>query len=188
VAEDAPSEPGGYTGTLGIALGLGSSFDAIPGDVNALGVGFGLRGDYKLSDSWLIGGRALYYFGSSGETSERHTSASTWVIAADLAYVLPFDFITLAPELAVGLLMREVTSTPKLNLRTQSSANDQQQGGLYFSPGVRLLVPLRLFDRDLDRFYAGCDVHVDFVLGAKAADGSNFRRAFQFLLHAGLRF
>jgi len=193
LGEDPGVEPGGYTGTLGIVLGLGSSFDHIPGNINALGLGFGLRGDYKLSDSWLIGGRALYYFGSSGETSEGRSSASTWVIAADLAYVLPFDFITLAPELALGILMRDVTNTPTLNLRTQSSSSsgaddDQTQGGLYISPGVRLLVPLRLFDRDLDRFYAGCDVHLDFVLGSRGADGSNFRRGFQFLLHAGLRF
>ena len=168
-----------------VMFGVGASFDETPGGVNPLGFGFGLRGDYRLLPQLAVGGRFLYYVGGSSALPAGEITMSSWVLAAEAAYVLPIDGMLLEPGVAVGIATRAVDGrAPFADVGSGfvAGTEDRAEAGFYLAPGASLAVPLALVSPDLEPLYLGGDVRIGFVF-ADAVSGS-----LELMFQAGVRF
>ena len=168
-----------------VMFGVGASFDETPGGVNPLGFGFGLRGDYRLLPELAVGGRFLYYVGSSSALPAGEITMSTWLLAAEAAYVWPINGMLLEPGLVLGISTRAVDGRAPFadgGSGFVAGTEDQTDVGFYLAPGASLIVPLALISPDLEPFFLGGDARVGFVFG----DGVS--GSFELMFQAGLRF
>jgi len=184
-------EPGSEAGPseqrihAAVMFGVGASFDETPGGVNPLGFGFGLRGDYRLLPQLAVGGRFLYYVGSSAALPAGDITMSTWLLAAEAAYVWPVHGLLIEPGLVLGIHSRAVDGrAPFADGRGGfvEANEDRTDVGFYLAPGASVIVPLALFSPDLEPFFVGGDARIGFVF-ADEVSGS-----FELMVQAGLRF
>jgi hypothetical protein len=170
---------------IGLVLGLGTTFDDLPGKLNPLGLGIGARVDHRPLEDWIFGARFLYYFGGSENLSTGTYRTNAWLLTADAAYVINFNPVWLEPGLALGLYARAFDGAAALTTWGGSYVPSRQSGtqlGLYVAPTVRAVVPLQVFSQDLQQLYAACDLQVGFIFGQRTSS------QLEFLLHAGMRF
>lgn len=167
-------------------FGVGATFDNTVAGVNPLGFGFGVRGDYRIHPTWSIGARVLYFVGGSVELPTHDVVMQSWLIAAEGAYVLDVQPLTIQPGLALGLYAREtnyrgfapfITEDP-----TSVSLPDTTRLFFYLAPGVNVSLPLALASAALAPLSVGADVRLDVALGRRVT--SNI----QLLGQLGLRF
>jgi hypothetical protein len=169
-----------------VRLGIGVTFDHTVSGINPLGFGFGLRGDYLLYDRFRIGARTLYFVGGRAELPTGSISMQSWLIAVDGSYQFQLEPLWIEPNVALGVHVREIDgrpafTTPAGNGFAPGSQNESQVG-LYFAPGVRVLVPFSVIRPKLINAHAGIDTRLDLAIGARAT--SNL----QLLIVAGVRF
>jgi hypothetical protein len=171
-----------------IMLGVGASFDDTPASVNPLGFGFGLRGSYRFLPDYpelAVGGRFLYYVGGSGPLPNGEIAMSSWILAADAAYVFPVAGILLEPSLALGLSGRAIeANTPVVDVGSGfvPGGDTRTEVGFYVAPGASVCVPLSLMSPSLEQFFIGADVRLGMVLG-HGVSGS-----FELMVQGGVRF
>jgi hypothetical protein len=163
-------------------LGLGVTFDHTVGGVNPLGFGFGLRGDYHLRDEFRIGARLLYFVGGSSELPTGTYSMSSWLLAAEGAYVLSFAPLKLEPGLALGVAARNASGRPAFaSSGTQAfvpGSENKSDVGLYVAPGIGVILPLDELNPRFKDLFVGLDVRLDLVFGAGVT--SNLQLLFEF--------
>ncbi|HKU44512.1 MAG TPA: outer membrane beta-barrel protein [Polyangiales bacterium] len=168
-----------------ILLGVGASFDDTVGSVNPLGFGFGLRGNYRLLPELAVGGRFVYYVGGSSELPTGEVSMSSWVFAADAAYVLPISGMLLEPGIALGLTGRSIDGRAAFVTTDTGfiagSAEDTQVS-FYVAPGASLCVPMSLVAEGLDQLFFGADVRLVMAFGHGVSG------AIELMAQGGLRF
>lgn len=165
---------------------MGATFDNTVAGVNPLGFGFGVRGDYRVLPQWAIGARMLYFVGGSVELPSDDVAMQSWLLAAEAAYALELDPVSIEPGLAMGLYVRETnyrgyasftdTDTPTLSIP------DSTRLFFYLAPGVNVSVPLAVASPALAPLSLGADVRLDLAFGKRVT--SNI----QLLLQVGLRF
>jgi hypothetical protein len=165
--------------------GVGVTFDHTVGSVNPLGFGFGLRGDYLLADFLRVGARMLYFVGGRAELPTGSVEMSSWLIAAEAAYVLDVSPITLEPGLALGFTERDRSGPPLFASDTAAYIPGSQhhvRTGLYLAPGFAAYLPLGELSGELEPLFAGFDARFDLVFG------SGVTANLQLLVELGLRF
>jgi hypothetical protein len=172
-----------------IMLGVGASFDDTPGSVNPMGFAFGLRGSYRFIPEvpeLAVGGRFLYFVGGSASLPTGEIAMSSWLLAAEAAYVFPVAHMYLEPGLALGLSGRSIESRLLVADNEEPGfvpgSNDHSEVGFYVAPGLAWCVPLSLMSPDLDQFFVGADVRLGMVFG----DGVS--GSLELMFEGGLRF
>jgi hypothetical protein len=167
-------------------LGIGATFDNTVAGVNPLGFGFGVRGDYRIHPMWSLGARMLYFVGGSVELPTHDVVMQSWLLAAEGAYVLDLDPLTIQPGVALGLFVREtnyrgyapfITEDP-----TSVSQPDTTRLFFYIAPGLNVSLPLALASPALAPLTVGADVRLDVGFGRRVTG------SIQLLGQVGLRF
>jgi hypothetical protein len=167
-------------------LGVGATFDNTVAGVNPLGFGFGVRGDYRILPSWSLGARLLYFVGGSVELPTHDVVMQSWLLAAEGAYVLDVDPLTIQPGLALGLYVREknyrgfapfITDDP-----TGITLPDTTRFFFYLAPGLNITLPLSVAAPALAPLTVGADVRLDVGFGRRVTG------SIQLLGQVGLRF
>ena len=170
--------------SVGALLGLGVTFDHTTAGVNPLGFGFGLRGDYRIAEPWVVGARVLYFVGGSSGLPSGRLAMQSWIIAAEGSYLLHLDPLILQPGLALGLHVRDIDHRVLDVVGPDPVPSDlsRTQVGLYIAPGLSVILPLGTLAPEVDNLFAGMDVRLDLALGSRVT--SNLQLLFQ----AGIRF
>jgi hypothetical protein len=165
-------------------FGIAATFDNTVAGVNPLGFGFGVRGDYRVLPSWAIGARMLYFVGGSVELPSNEVAMQSWLLAAEAAYALELDPISIEPGIVMGLFVRETNYRGFGSFTDEPSVTvpDSTRLFFYFAPGVNVSVPLSVASAALDPLSLGADVRLDLAFGKHVT--SNI----QLLLQVGLRF
>jgi len=167
-------------------LGIGATFDNTVAGVNPLGFGFGVRGDYRIHPMFSVGARLLYFVGGSVELPTLDVVMQSWLLAAEGAYVLDLDPLTIQPGVALGLFVREtnyrgyapfITEDP-----TSVSQPDTTRLFFYIAPGLNVSLPLALASPALAPLTVGADVRLDVGFGRRVTS------SIQLLGQVGLRF
>ena len=167
-------------------LGVGATFDNTVAGVNPLGFGFGVRGDYRIRPIWSLGARLLYFVGGSVELPTHDVVMQSWLLAAEGAYVLDLDPLTIQPGVALGLYIREtnyrgfapfITEDP-----THVTQPDTTRLFLYLAPGLNVSLPLSAVTPALAPLTVGADVRLDVGFGRRVTS------SIQLLGQLGLRF
>jgi hypothetical protein len=170
---------------LAAMAGVGTTFDKTPGGVNPLGFGFGLRGDFRVLDELALGARVLYFVGGASDLPTGKVDMTSWLIAGEASYVLDLDPVLVQPGMLLGVASRDVGGRPAFTNATDQSFVPGSQNhtlfGLYLAPGVGVIVPLSIIERDLAAFFLGADARLDLMFFGRLS--SNV----QLLVQGGLR-
>jgi len=172
---------------LGAVIAAGESLDKVAGDTNPLGLGLGIRGEYRprVDLGWVIGGRLLYFLGTRATLPTGEIKAHSWLFAADAGHAFDLRPLWLEPLVALGLQMRELAGRPALTTRNGqgfiAGSRSGSQLGFYLAPGLRATLPLSALSDVLQNLYLG----VDTQLGLVFADSVHSQ--VELLVHAGLR-
>jgi hypothetical protein len=177
--DDLDTSGGDGAISVGLLLGLGTTFDSHPGGVDPFGFGFGVRGGYRLMDKLTVGGRFVNYVGSTSAVPTGSLSMSAWLLAAEASYdLLELGPVTLQPGVALGIASRSVDGPPLVGGAGGfvPGVGDATHTGLYLAPGATAIMPL------LDMFFVGADMRLGFIIG------DEFSGDFELLLTGGARF
>lgn len=151
-----------------LLLGLGASLDDTTASVNPLGFGFGVRGSYLLLPELVVGARFVYFLGGSAVLPTGELSMSSWLLAAEVAYVVPItDIIEIEPGFLLGLNALSVSGNGRAFLEGMGSgfvpgSADDTDHALYFAPGVALRVPIEPI-RDFKGLFVGADARLGLM-------------------------
>lgn len=171
--------------SAGALLGIGATFDNTVAGVNPLGFGFGVRGDYRIHPMWSLGARVLYFVGGSVELPTHDVVMQSWLLAAEGAYVLDLDPLTIQPGVALGLFVRETNYrgfAPFITEGPTSVSPDTTRLFFYVAPGLNVSLPLTLLTPALAPLTVGADVRLDVGFGRRVTS------SIQLLGQVGLRF
>lgn len=172
-SDDEPAERPISVSLLG---GYGRTFNA-DGNLNPLGIGFGVRGGYNF-DALYVGLRFLFFLGDSESmstaSSSAEVSASTMAVGLEAGFDLALvsDVLVLRPELGVGL---GIVEGERVAGGATPTANDSSED-LYIAPGFSLLVNVG------ERSFIGVDLQspivfaddIEVALTALAVAGMHF--------------
>jgi hypothetical protein len=145
-----------------LMLGIGATINRTAASINPLGLGFGVRGSYRIRPDVVIGGRFLYFVGGSGVLPTGEISMSSWQLAAEAAYVVPIaDLIELEPGVLVGMNVLTVHGPKSAFLEGEGTtfvpgSREGTEAALYFAPGAAVRVPIDLTP-EIDDFFVGAD-------------------------------
>jgi hypothetical protein len=167
-------------------VGVGATFDNTVAGVNPLGFGFGIRGDYRIRPEWSLGARLLYFVGGSVELPTHDVVTQSWLLAAEGAYVLNLDPLTIQPGIALGMYVRETNYRGFATFITEDPTSltqpDTTRLFFYLAPGLNVSLPLALAAATLAPLTVGADMRLDVAFGRRVT--SNI----QLLGQVGLRF
>lgn len=140
---------------VALVAGYGEMFDP-PGELNPLGVGFGVSGGYHLA-SFYLGARFMFFLGESERVSGAQISANALTIGLEAGYELTLidALLRVRPEVGVGLI---VTSAEAMTATSTSMSRDESSEDLYIAPGLAVL-----FDVS-ERVFVGIDAQLPIVL------------------------
>jgi hypothetical protein len=173
---------------LGATLAWGESLDRDTGGANPLGIGFGVRGEYRpISDlGWVIGGRVLYFLGSSTTVPTGEFATHSWLFAADAGHVFDLRPVWLEPLVAFGLQVRDTSGRPAATTWNGqgyvTGTRSSTQLGFYLAPGLRATLPLAPLSDALQMLYLGVDSQLGLIF-AKTVNSQ-----IELLVHGGVRF
>jgi hypothetical protein len=149
-----------------LMLGIGATLNDTAGSINPLGFGFGLRGSYRLTRDFVLGGRFLYYVGGDARLPTGEISMSSWQLAVEAAYVVPIgERIQLEPGVLFGFNVLSVSGTDAPFLENEKSTfvpgtSESVKAALYFAPGAAIRFPIAI--SDVDDFFVGADFRLGF--------------------------
>jgi hypothetical protein len=126
----------------------------------------------------------LYFVGGSVELPSDDVAMQSWLLAAEAAYALELDPVSIEPGLALGLYVRETNYRGYASFTDEPtfSVPDSTRLFFYLAPGVNVSVPLSVVTPALAPLTVGADVRLDLAFGKHVT--SNI----QLLLQVGLRF
>jgi len=135
------------------------------GDVNAYGLGLGLKGGYTLDSSIYVGGAFDYFFGGSkdvgflGQTAE--AKAHAWLLQGEVGYDLGVaPNIVVRPKAGIGLT--HGTGEGCIN----DNCNGDSKGYFSIAPGVQGLY-------SFDDFYLTADARFNILFGTESNANAN---------------
>jgi hypothetical protein len=145
-----------------LMIGIGGTLNHTAASINPLGLGFGVRGSYRVSPEVVLGGRFLYFVGGSGVLPTGEISMSSWQLAAEAAYVVPIaDVVELEPGVLVGMNVLTVHGPKSAFLEGEGTtfvpgSREGTEAALYVAPGAAVRVPLDLAP-EIEDFFVGAD-------------------------------
>ncbi|MEO8878686.1 MAG: hypothetical protein ABI461_24060 [Polyangiaceae bacterium] len=172
-------------GPINVEVGprLGYATNPNTDQATPLGIGIGGRAGLEFLHGVYAGVGAMYYLGSSQDTTLGVNQVSTHSVLFGLeaGYGLHLRSLTIRPQLGIG--EATITGFKQFDASTGFvSINDLQvtKNHLYLEPGVVALINLGLV-------YVGADANILVITDANAQDGNAYT-SFAFGLQAGLRF
>lgn len=156
-SEEAEAQLPG-TLTAGGVIGYGVETEDVQG-YNPYGFTLGLRGGYTLPGLGLhLGGRLMYYFGSTGELADTRKIESKYItVSAEVGYDIDLFVLTLRPYLGFGYASL-----------SSSGPTDTFEGGAFMlAPGATGIIPLGIF-------FVGADVRYQWLPADGHVDGATF--------------
>jgi hypothetical protein len=145
-------------------LGIGGTLNDTAGSINPLGLGFGVRGAYRILPEVVVGGRFLYFVGGSATLATGQVSMSSWQLAVEAAYIVPLtDVIDLEPGILIGMNVLTVHGPKTAFLESEGSgfvpgSKDGTEAALYVAPGAAVRIPIDV--PDVEGFFVGGDARL----------------------------
>lgn len=129
--------------SAGLLVGYGFSFEQ--GDMNRLGLGFGVRGGYTFDFGIYAGAKFVYYLG--GEETTKTSNIMT--VGVEGGYKLELDPVFFLPSLELGLSM--------LMFDDSTGILDESSNDFYLAPGLAVIYPI-------DMIFVGLDLSIPIIL------------------------
>jgi len=172
-------------GPIDVELGprLGYATNPNTDQATPLGVGVGARGGIEFLHHLYAGVNAMYYFGSTQDTTLglQQERTHTLLFGVEAGYGFHLSLLTIRPQLGFG--EATITGFKQFDASTGTvSVNDLAvtKNHFYLEPGIVALVNVGLV-------YVGADANILVITAANEAD-SNAYTSFAFGAQAGLRF
>lgn len=144
-----------------LLLGIGGTLNDTAGSINPLGLGFGVRGAYRILPEVVVGGRFVYFVGGSAALATGQVSMSSWQLAVEAAYIVPItDAIELEPGILIGMTVLSVHGPRSAFLESEGSgfvpgSREGTDAALYVAPGAAVRIPIDV--PDVQGFFVGGD-------------------------------